>query len=47
MLLGKNIYQIATQAGYELLAFNKKEEDESKTNVEPESDITKIEERYE
>ena len=41
-----HISKIATQAGYELLAFNKKEEDESKTNVEPSSDITKVEERY-
>ena len=42
----KHISGIATQAGYELLAFNKKEEDESKTNVEPKEDVTTIEERY-
>ena len=42
----KHISGIATQAGYELLAFNKKEEDESKTNVEPKDDVTRIEERY-
>ena len=42
----KHISGIATQAGYELLAFSKKEEDESKTNVEPEHDSKKVVEKY-
>ena len=42
----KHISNVATQAGYELLAFNKKEEDESKTNVEPEHDSKKVLEKY-
>ena len=46
MLLGRNIYQMWAQAGYELLAFNKKEEDQSKTNVEPEHDSNKVVEKY-
>jgi hypothetical protein len=42
----QHISKVATQAGYELLAFNKKEEEESKANVEPDKDTTIIEERY-